>query len=159
MNGGLPFHIAISGRKLGSHQEGLNRVIPTAIDAGPTVRAAIAKCTLLWTASMYVTGRDRGRKREWQVSVCLCARESAPEVLLLLGRLHSTQSEVDPAPQPSRLVELGWLWRSFLRTGMGIGWAEWGLTPLDVGSLETSPPSTPGADLMCLQSRVSTWVP
>lgn len=106
---------------------------------------------------LYVCTGSRSRSKKSMPSVCV--RESAPEVLLLLGRLHSTQSEVDPAPQPSRLVELGWLWRSFLKTSMGVGWAEWVLTPLYVGLLESSPPSTPGADLMCLQSRVSTWVP
>lgn len=39
---------------------------------------------------------------------------------------------------------------------MGVGWV---LTPLDVGLMEASPPSTLGADLLCLQSRVPTWVP
>lgn len=46
-------------------------------------------------------------EKEHAERVCVY-EEAAPEVLLLLGLLHTLRSEVDPAPQPSRFVELCW---------------------------------------------------
>lgn len=120
LNGGLPLHGAIFGRRLRSHQECLDRVIPTAIDNGPTPSCESGNCKRhLFCGPPSICRVEIAVEKEHAECVCVYEK-AAPGVLLLLGQLHSMQSEVDPAPQPSRLVELCWLWRSFLRTGMGV---------------------------------------
>lgn len=58
---------------------------------------------------------------EKEYAECVCVYEKAPpKCCSSLACPIACRSEVDPAPQPLRLVELGWLWRSFLRSGMGV---------------------------------------
>lgn len=105
------------------------------------------------------TARDHGRKRVCRVR-SVCAGKRPPECCPPLADSIATGPEPDPAPQPSADGGAWWVvvilpWDQH---GGLVGWAWWGLTPLDVGLLECSPPSTLGADLMCIQSRVPTWV-